>query len=87
MRTAVWATFFLLNVSTALKGTHNYIFYGSSISLLLHLFLHPAELDTKMNDNYIYSHRSISRHFYHSFKHFSAMKVKTKLLQSQKYRQ
>ena len=24
--TAVWSTFFLLNVSTALKGTHNYIF-------------------------------------------------------------
>ena len=24
--TAVWPTLFLLNVSTALKGTHNYIF-------------------------------------------------------------
>ena len=26
--TAVWPTLFLLNVSTALKGTHNYIFIG-----------------------------------------------------------
>ena len=34
--TAVWLSLFLLNVSTALKGTHNYIFIGNVLHSVNH---------------------------------------------------